>query len=422
MLTEQLWEPGLGDRVRTRVVPTGRTDEPDDGWCTAEEYWLLGGPQTPRLLVPVAPRVVQRAALTHYRGLRRPAANAGRALLGAAAGAGAPLARHRLLVQVRSPQDAALLPLTVLARALDRPRLHATFGVRIGANRKATLHLLDDDGTSVGHAKFGWNATADAYVRTESTVLTALARSAGPAVPGTLHAPGLLAALEQGGRPVVVVAPLPDDVRGARGSLGVPSAQEFYSLTPVVRTGPAASTAHLAALGWRVDALAGDDAVPASRAVLAAARDLLARVHADPRAVPIQARWHGDLTPWNCARGADSELWAWDWESSEPDVVAGLDVLHWHFSLAREAGALATVRLADCVQQGRAHLAAAGIAASETGLVQAVYALTVVERAASLALRDGGWDRVWISPERLGSLVAEARDQLVSAEPVGVAG
>ena len=126
----------------------------------------------------------------------------------------------------------------------------------------------------------------------------------------------------------------------------------------------------------------------------------------------MQARWHGDLTPWNCARDSSGQLWAWDWESCEVDAVAGLDALHWEFSVLRESGPVDAISLATCLERARHHLTAAGHGRTTHGVVAAVHALTMVERAAALAAREGSWQRVWVPPAQLGRFLAEARTLL----------
>ena len=207
----------------------------------------------------------------------------------------------------------------------------------------------------------------------------------------------------------MVVEPLPADVRGLRGRHQELTPAELYALAPVVRTDTTGATQHFRNLRARLAHLALD---PTAVDAVSAAVALADHVATDTQQVPVQARWHGDLTPWNCARQPDGQLWAWDWESSEPDVVAGLDAVHWHFSVRREAGDLDTVTLASCLDRAARHLTAAGWGAPQRGLVAAVYALSVVERAASLAAREGTWDRLWIRPGRLVELLAEGRSLL----------
>lgn len=403
LLVEQLWTPGTSPDsspgVRVEVDPAS-----DPLWTDAERYWLLPDDESPRLLLPVAPAPVLRAAVTHYRGLRRLPANLARQALGLAATTGAPMSRRQLAVQVRTPEDAGSLPLASVARELGRPRLWATFGVRTGANRKATMQLLDDAATSVGYAKFGWSPAADEFVVTETRALKEVGGTE-----GLMRAPRLLASFTQGGRPVVVMEPLPADVRGLRGQQQAPTSAELYALCPVERLARPGSTAHLRAVSRRLTALRGSGT---AGSVVNQALALAAELDSERRTVPVQARWHGDLTPWNCARDDSGQLWAWDWESCELDVVAGLDAVHWEFSVLREAGSVETISLASCLGRARQHLTAAGHGRTTHGIVAAVYALTVVERAATLAAREGAWERVWITPAQLERLLTEARSLL----------
>ena len=265
LLAEQLWGPGRDDPADNPRIVVDAPATP--GWRDVERYFVLPDPTRARLLVPHAPPAVVRGAVTHYRGLRRLPANTARGLLGAAATAKVPLSRHRLMVRVpagsRGETAAAALPLATIARELGHPRLYATFGVRTGANRKATLQLLAEDGTTVGYAKLGWNSTADEYVRTEADALSVVG-----ARPGQLRAPGVLASFDQGGRPVVVVAPLPADVRRLRGPRQDPTSAELFALAPVVRTDRAGSTRHLVALTERAVTLFNhifDDIIKGSR-------------------------------------------------------------------------------------------------------------------------------------------------------------
>lgn len=399
LLVQQLWTPGATTGVRVAVDPAS-----DPTWSDAERYWLLPDDESPRLLLPVAPAPVLKAATTGYRGLRRLPANLARQALGLAATAGAPMSRRQLAVQVRTPEDADSLPLACVAGELGRRHLWATFGVRTGANRKATMQLLDDAGTSVGYAKFGWSAAADDFVVTETRALKEVGGTE-----GLMRAPRLLASFTQGGRPVVVMEPLPADVRGLRGQQQAPTSAELYALCPVERIARAGSTAQLRAVARRLEALRGS---ASAGAVVDRARSLCAELESDRRTVPVQARTHGDLTPWNCARDAGGQLWAWDWESSELDAVAGLDAVHWEFSVLREAGPVESISLVSCLGRARHHLTAAGHGRTTHGVVAAVYALTVAERAATLADREGGWERSWITPTAVERLLTEARSLL----------
>src|SRR4051794_8118560 len=316
LLVEQLWAPALL-RPDVRLEITGPRGQAPAGWAPAESYWLFPTADRARLLLPYGQRGATKGAANSYRGLRRPALNAGRTLLGAAAVSGLPLSPSvlSLLVADDSPEARAALPVAALAQALGRERLYAATGVRDGANRKATLHLFSETGRPVGFAKFGWSAATDEVVRAEAEALAAV----GP-VRGSARAPGLLTELDYHGHAVIVTEPLPVDVRGARDeNVAAPTAQELYALCPVVRHAAIADTMHFVALRKRLSALADD---PVAGPVAHACDPLIEALQERRAQVPVCERWHGDFAPWNRARDRSGQLWVWDWESSEPDAVA----------------------------------------------------------------------------------------------------
>lgn len=397
-ITEQLWAPALVDgQLRLSMRPAS------GAWSDVESYWLVPDQSRARLLVPRASRSVQSAAATNYRRLRRPHVNAIRNTGGLLARAGAPLGAHTVRVQVHGAhgEAAGRLPLAQLARELDQPKLYASIGVRTGANRKATLSLLDDAGSPVGYAKFGWNDVADGFVARESEILAKLGGQS-----GAMRAPRLLATVDYFGHPALVTEPLPLDAVGAHLEGRQPTSQEFYSLTPVHRTARAADTEHLRAVAARLDR---QSAEKLTERVATEGRRLLRRVLADQTLLPVTALWHGDLSSWNAARDSAGTLWVWDWETAEDDVVAGLDPFHWTFSNHRlQSDDLATIDLAACLGEVVPHLTAAGVPSTALGLVTACYVLTVVERACGLALTSGSWDNLWIGPGALAALVGQA--------------
>ncbi len=400
LMIEQLWQPALvEDAVRVEVDAPRRP-----GWVDAESYWMFPTADRARLLLPRGPRQVTAAAATNYKGMRRPTKNLGRTAMGALARAGLPVSPSRLTVRVREDRaDAAAgLPLRVLADALGLDQVYAATGVRVGANRKATLHLVDRHGSPVGYAKVGWSDTTDHFVRTEGAALRAVGGR-----PGPMRAPALLAEVDYHGHPVIVTEPLPLAVRGSRNPrLAPPTSEELYSLCPVRRVGSVSGTGHVRALTDRLGALS---ASPVAGHVAGSGTPLLERLADRASAVPVTERWHGDMAPWNRARDDSGQLWVWDWESTEPDAVAGLDALHWAFSTRRPASGLnQTVELDGCLADALPHLVAAGVRPEHRGDVAAVYALTVLERAADLAHRSGGWERLWIGPDDLARLLAQA--------------
>ncbi len=405
LLVEQLWGPAM----QTGDVRIG-SGHPPAGWREHESYWTFPSASGARLFLPRGPRSVTRAAALNYHGLRRPLKNLGRQAIGAAARGGLPLG-GRLGVWVKDcNRDAATtLPLSVLADALHVPRLYASFGVRRGANRKATLHLLDTSGVPVGFAKFGWGPVTDRFVRAEAQALREVGGRPGPA-----RAPALVSEVDYHGHSVVITEPLPMSVRGARNSaLAPPTPLELYALTPVVRRAAVARTRHFRELRDRLAALP-EDGTSSVRGLLRDTRALAEHVAQRPEELPVVRRWHGDFAPWNRARDSESQLWMWDWENSEEDALAGLDALHWAFSERRPpSGANERVDLPGCLLDARHHLVAAGVPAQGRAVVAATYALTVLERAIDLAVRSRGWDTVWIKPPHLLEMLGQANALLV---------
>jgi hypothetical protein len=402
-LVEQLWAPALasgGVRVVTDAAP-------DPRWSDVERYWAVPDLEHARILIPRGNPKVTAGALTNYRGLRFPAANLARAGAGTLAHLGLPLSRHTVAVQVRTGVVGAreALPLAVLARQLAVARVHASIGIRTGDNRKATLALLDTRGRPLGHAKFGWDPVTDGFVATETRALRKFGGLAGP-----VRAPAALAEFDYHGHPVVVTQPLPLQVRGAMNNVAEPSSQELYFLTPVRRRAAPRKTEHLGRVAQRLLALATD---PTCGSLADRAGALLRRICDFPDEVPVTERWHGDLTPWNRARESDGQLWVWDWENCEEDTVAGLDALHWAFSVRRLAGAhLSAGALADCLAAAAGHLIAAGVPRRARPVVAGIYALVVVERACALAAHHRSWAGVWIGSDALALLLRQA-DQLL---------
>ncbi|UMG91344.1 hypothetical protein [Nocardioides sp. TF02-7] len=215
--------------------------------------------------------------------------------------------------------------------------------------------------------------------------------------------------------------PLPPSVRAVRPGTGDdPTSVELHDLAPVVRTGSVADIGQVRTLRARLAGLtelagltgpAGDAvAEPAAWAVR-----LLDRASRDAPRLTVAARWHGDLAPWNTARDATGTLWVWDWESCEPDAPAGLDALHWAFSVHRETAGPGGIRLADCLTDAAPHLTALGAARRTWPALLRIYLAVTIERACGLAAADGGWQRLWIQPDQLYALTGQADDLTVTS-------
>jgi hypothetical protein len=394
---EQLWAPALASPDLRVVV-----DAPaESGWTDVERYWLVPSAAKARLLVPVGPRPMVARVLVNYRKLRTRAVNASRLTLGAAARAGLPLSGSTVAVQVRTSatEAAQQLPLGRLEALLGQPLFAAT-GVRTSDNRKTTLHLVDAHGAPVGYAKLGWNRPTDALVANEGRVLSAVGGE-----PGPTRAPRVLVQDDYHGHPVIVTEPLPLDAGGSLTSVAPVTSQEMFGLTPLARQARPAETQQFVGMVSRLDDATGTSHV---REVAEAALELAAAVATGRETVPVTARWHGDMTPWNRARDSSGQLWVWDWESSEDDAVAGLDPLHWAFGADRLAGRAASTTLASSLEQASAHLTAIGVPRHCRPTIASVYALTVVERACVFAAHSGTWSDAFIPPAELMNLLRQS--------------
>lgn len=411
-LLEQLWQVQVATRdVRVVIDPV-----PNSDWQEQESYWILPGKTRARILVPRADRGVTSGSLLQYSALRPWKANVLRNGLGYLSRTGIRPGIHRLSVQVRTCPEghlaAAGLPIAHIQEQLralqDSPgqgvELHASIGIRTGDNRKPTLQLIDSLGSPAGYAKLAWNESSRQFITTEAAVLQEIGSKS-----ALMRAPALLCSGELHGFPYLVTAPLPADVRAVRRGVEPPTSNEFYSLCPVVRVDYLASSRHFQQLCDRLS-----PPVPGGDGDLLKVAVHLASVLRERNTrMPIAERWHGDFVPWNTARDSTGVLWCWDWESSEQDAVAGLDAVHWMFSVRRENGMGATVEnLSASVLEAGPHLHAAGLRRESWFDLAALYALVITERAWALAQENGSWARSWISPAELMALMQAVRGQL----------
>lgn len=390
-VVRQLWGPILADGT-ARAVLGGS----DPAWRSVETYRVVPHASRARILVPHEPRLAA-AALDAYPGLRPRVVSLGRGLASAVARLGVPpgLSRLRLEVPVHAPDP--LTPLRLAAEAVGRPQARAAIGVREGANAKATLQLFDPG--PVGFAKVAWEAQSADFVRREHEALVEIDGAA-----GTVRVPRVLGSGTWGDHPYLVTEPLPADVHRPAAHEG-PRAAELVALAPQVRVDVPRSTAHLQAVAARL--MTTDD--PAAGPLIGEARALLDRVLADDRPLPVVARWHGDLVPWNVARAGDGTLWVWDWETVDRDVVIGLDAVHWTLHApARVAPDRLAPRLAERIPGLRTTLAEMAAPAHAAEVAVAVHVLAMVDRGLSLAAARGGWQSVHVGPDALRGLVAES--------------
>lgn len=404
-LAQQLWGPAL-DTGQVRI----HTGGPDADWTDVERYLALPTVASATMLLPSDDLAALLGSMSNFRRLRRSAPALQRRVLAAAARARVPLPFPTVRIQVAATAGPRrpVLPLEQLARTLGEERLYASIGVRTGANRKATLQLVDRAGQPRGFAKIAWNQeSAEGIVREGD----ALSEHPGDA---TARAPGLLARGDFEGWPFIVTEPLPADCARLR-TTAAPTAQQVFALTPISRRAPIADTGQFRALRDRVVALRGQGI---DEHLTAATLSVLVTLAALTTQVPVVARWHGDFTPWNCARDSSGVLWCWDWESSEPDASAGLDSLHWALTSHTEAGErLSGSVLLQALNEATPALVAAGLAPEARYAVAALYAATLAERACTLSTGSGGWEEEWVLPDQLLDLLDTTHRLLADGAP-----
>lgn len=403
---QQIWQAGLNDgslRVATN------DENASDGEMLAESYWLVPNRSNPRLLVPAGqPRVTSRA-LTKYRSLRSKPMNLARGMLGGVAALGLPLSRDKLAV-FSSVTRNNISPINVLRQDLGVEKLYMATGVRLGLNAKPTLHLFDESGNPLGFAKLAWNEASSELITNETKTLKNLSGGF-----GTVRVPQLLSSGELGGYPYLVTSPVPENARGLQNTITAPSPAEIGAISPVIGQTQILELAWYQNLRSRIGGLIETE--ENSSPLVLATKELVGELDHLDSYLPLIERWHGDLVPWNCARTSDGTLWCWDWESSQRDVVGGLDVIHWNLNvqLKKKANDV-VISLKSAVRDSMLHLRSIGLDDRRIALTTAIYTLTIIERAWTLATNGGGWSRSWISATELYQLADHASQQLRSVD------
>ena len=347
------------------------------------DYLALPSARAPRLLVPTDVAGADRM-LARFGGGRRKswARSVLRATLRSGLSSWAPLPRLRV---VPDPDGIESHVARVLGRAVR-------LGVLLGpprANIKPVLQVFAEDGSTVAFAKVATSTVTAPLLSTEAAALRRLADAdlAGVVVPELVDfgawrdLPVLvqraLPGAQSGRAPTVLptdaVAAIASSDGTTRGRL---TASRFWS--DVHDVGPARwhdlDTSPMRRLG---DALASSD----------------------PEC--LWGAWHGDLGPWNAARGAHG-LEVWDWERYERGVPVGLDGAHWRAQLdvgtpAVDAWSAMTRDVAevlDAVTRSLPEHEPAGGSPTAAAVVAACYLLAIwrryrhdADRSASAALR-----------------------------------
>lgn len=206
-----------------------------------------------------------------------------------------------------------------LAAALDR---HVHLAVTVGPprpNRKPVLHVLDDAGSTVAFVKVGWNGLTRRLVEDEAGVLQTIDRRRLQRV----GVPEVISHDWWGDLALLVLSPL-EVTAGERVHMRDPRPDELLEVFELHGTqqAPLVAGAYWHNLLQRASQL-GDE-------VGAEALEAMDRLGPVAERLTRFGSWHGDWTPWNMTL-TDRRLLVWDWERSEQNKPAGLDVAHYTF-------------------------------------------------------------------------------------------
>jgi hypothetical protein len=333
----------------------------------------------PRYVVPIEPRRVVASVVgrtsADTTALRRAAQRT--IALAARVGVVQPLLRTRF--SSGSPEGAASLE-DYLAAALGVDRVHIV--VSVGPprpNAKPVLQLLTGDGVSIGFAKVGWNGLTRRLVAHEAATLRRLA----DLPTQRIVAPRLLHLGTWRGLDISVATPLePRSVSLVRGR--DPSTAELLELAGLDGRSPGrlVGSTYAARLRARVDAL-DTTFDPTRRSSYASALG-----HIEDRAGEAILSFgtaHGDWAPWNMI-ALEDRLLVWDWERSQTDMPALLDVCHYVFQrewLRRSRPP--SEGLATAIEHARSHAPAFDIDEACVEVIAGLYLLELALRYAENA-------------------------------------
>ena len=280
------------------------------------EFVFLPNADRPRLLLPAGTPRAAASAMRRYSHDLGPRRRVTRALT--AAGVRARLADRMLRDRLHATYDTRAAGESIEDRlsALLSRRVVVSVGLGSArANRKPVLHAITPGGEPLAFVKVGDTPTARELIAAEAAALGRLAERSFQrlAVPRVLHHG------EWRGLTLLVLTPLPTGALSFRSRRAAP-VEAMRELTGATTRRP------LAAGGFwrRFHGVPVDD--PGLRERFA---DAVARIEKAYGADELGfGAWHGDWTPWNMAwhRG---RVQLWDWERFDPDVPAGLDLLHY---------------------------------------------------------------------------------------------
>lgn len=223
---------------------------------------------------------------------------------------------------------------------------------------------------------------------------------------GCVKSPRVLLKGEVGGFPYVVTEPLPHEIRAVTASLSeTPLITELAAMAPVSRWSRPAETGHIQSLRVRAQNLVGTSQTE----FLGLLEDLLSTVEVGEVELPVAERFHGDFAFWNVGRTPDGTLWCWDFEGTESDALAGLDIVHWHASRRRhQNGPEGLLDRSGILADAAGVLRAFGAGSRDAHLaIYRTYIAEIVIRTLEAAATDG-WLRVWCRPHELRGIVNAA--------------
>lgn len=300
------------------------------GYRRADQFALLRAAPGRTFVLSLGARRGASSALTSYNALRSGRTRVARRVLGLGLRAGLvqPLLQDKIDIGVMRGATSAELAENLLGDHLQhlfgRGPVVMVAGSGSGPYCKPVLQVFAANGVPLGYIKVGWNDWTREAVSREADALQACVKHQ-----TLLGVPPLLGLSSWRGLDLLVTGPLPRDIRGLAIDSELPNVgtlREISELAP-------GSTSELAASPWWLSVQSRIQGV-AQSAARSAIEQAAERVEAAHGHVPLAfGAWHGDLVPWNLGRSG-GRLYAWDWESSTPDVPLGFDAVHFCYSVA----------------------------------------------------------------------------------------
>jgi hypothetical protein len=300
------------------------------GYQRADQFALLRAAPGRTFVLSLGARRGASSALTSYNSLRSGRTRVGRRVLGLGlrTGLAQPLLRDKIDIGVMGGATPAELAENLLGDHLrhffGRGPVVMAVGSGSGPYRKPVVQVFAADGMPLGYIKVGWNDwTREAVSREASALRECMQHQT------LLGVPPLLGVSTWRGIDLLVTGPLPRDIRGLGIGSELPDIGTLREISELAHGSASelAESPYWLGVQSRIRGVAD----PAARSALDQAAERIEGTHGH---VPLTfGTWHGDLVPWNLGRSG-GRLYAWDWESSTPDVPLGFDALHFYYSVA----------------------------------------------------------------------------------------